>query len=681
MGMSIFSRMPSTAVALVAVSLGVGCGSDAGTAPASKSASKPASNPAAKPVSKPAAGTASASPALVSGSPPASPWTGGAAATKSPAQTRPAGPEPANSNWDWNRLAVIGDVTEQVRPFLRDGKLDFGSASISGGAAIALTRAELQSGKLLLTIQVSQPERVVRFEGLSGTLGNYQPQGLPRRPVTIRGKSHDERFARRGVLQIGIPHPHPERIRQPTIAQSSLADEMRQEAERPKKGRKKEGAGKVARNQSAAPENPAVALNQDGGQKGGQKGGPKSKTKDGTKGGPKGSAPSLIPGPETGYKPRSLEFTKLAVAVSALYRMPGRDTFRPEQRIRVDAARAAVAYPNPKLQAYASKMLDRMQQNQAIDVDAVRAELTEEAERMSRRTLEYGAAKGSYTDSDGRTRTVLADGSEPDLAAREKAGELRALAQGSDEEIRRYIAQKRDQNTIFDLVFGNGISNRLDDLYSNIINDAYVVLAEDAKKAAGPLSPDCLVQIDRPDSSTPVLTNASPRTLTDVVVNLSWGFHRSEKLQTYGHGQFVFIPIWKPKEAVQLQKIQLREPSVMHVKVDVYANESSSEAHVFALPDPSSPPNNQPGTIVVAEHRGFASIGKPRFAGTAWVEVDGKKVEWKAVDNPLEVPVEPGMHKVVVHAREKGRAPRLIKEQQLPVDGGETRALDVSFSD
>ena len=538
---------------------------------------------------------------------------------------------------------------------MKDGQLDFGTGKLAGGKAISLTRAELQAGKLMLTIQVSQPDQLVRFEGLGGALGNYQPQGAQRRPVTIRGALHEERFARRGVLHVSIPHPRPERIKVAASNPPTVLKSMREEAERRKKKRNRENLVNREPKQkagAATPAAPTVA---------------------------KKSSSGLIPGPETGYKPRSLEFTKLAVAVSAFYRMPGRDTFRPDDRIRVQVARAAIEYPNPKLQAYASKMLDRLQQDEAIDIQALRQQLMASANRKSQQTLEYGAVKGTYTDSEGRTQTVLADGSEPDLEAQREASELRALANGSDEEIRRYVKQGRDQNTLFDLFFGDGISNRVDDLYQNIISDSYEILTEDAKKAAGPRSTNCLVQLSRLDAATPVLKNAGQRTLTDVVVSLSWGFSRSDKLKVFGHVQFVFIPIWNPGEAVELQKIQLREPSVMHAKVDVYANEASSEGHEFSMPDPSSPPNNQPGKIVIAEHRGFASIGKPRFKGTAWVEVDGKKVEWKSVATPFEMQVEPGEHKVAVFAREQGRKPRTVKDQTIRVDGGDTQAIDVSF--
>jgi len=567
-----------------------------------------------------------------------------------------SGGGPAGPRLDWSELSAAGDVTAQVHRFMKDGRLDFGTGRIVGGKAITLTRAELQTGKLVLTIQVSQPDQVVRFEGLGGALGNFHPQGAQRRPVTIRGASHEERFVRRGVLHVSIPHPQPERIKVAVAKAPTAAEGMREEAERRNKKRNQEAIANRGTKQKDSVAEAAVAPT-----------------------GAKKNPPGLIPGPETGYKPRSLEFTKLAVAVSAFYKMPGRDTFRPDRRVRVEVAQAALAYPNPKLQAYASKMLDRLQQDQAIDVKTLRQQLLASANRMSQQNLEYGEVKGSYTDSDGRVRNVLADGSEPDPAAQRKAGELRALANGSDEEIRRYVTQSRDQNTIFDLFFGDGISNRVDDLYQNILTGSYEALTEDAKKAAGPRSANCLVQLSRVDVATAVVKHVGAETLTDVVLSLSWGFSRSEKLQVVGHQQLVFIPIWKPNESLELQKIQLREPLVMHAEVNVYANQASSEGHRFSMPDPGSPPNNQPGKIVISEYRGFASIGTPRFTGVAWVEVDGKKSEWKSVASPLELKVEPGEYKVVVFAREQGGKPRAVKEQTLRVDGDETRAIDVSF--
>jgi hypothetical protein len=62
---------------------------------------------------------------------------------------------------------------------------------------------------------------------------------MQRRPVTIRGAAHDERFARRGVLQIGIPHPRPDWIQVAAVAQSSLVDEMKRSGERRSERRKR----------------------------------------------------------------------------------------------------------------------------------------------------------------------------------------------------------------------------------------------------------------------------------------------------------------------------------------------------------------------------------------------------------------------------------------------------------
>ncbi len=310
---------------------------------------------------------------------------------------------------------------------------------------------------------------------------------------------------------------------------------------------------------------------------------------------PEERLPSLLPGPETGYTPRSLKFAQLAAAVSAMYKMPGRDTFRPVDRAKLEAARAAAAYPDPKLQQYANKMLGRVKADQNIDVQAVRRQLIARAKQLAQQTLKFGSVKSTYTNSDGSTRNIYARGNEPDPAAQSEARKLSALASGSDGAIREYIKQQRNQNTFSDLLAGDGISNNLAHLYQNILIDSYKILSEDAKKAAGPKSAACLITVLRPDSSTPTLRNVSGKKLTDVVVFSGWGFTRSEKQKSYGHLQFVFIPVWKPNEEVELQKIQLREPSVMHAKVNVYANEASSEDHAFSLVDPRDPPSNKPG--------------------------------------------------------------------------------------
>jgi len=362
-----------------------------------------------------------------------------------------------------------------------------------------------------------------------------------------------------------------------------------------------------------------------------------------------------------------------------MYKMPGRDTFRPEGRAKLEAAQAASAYPDSKLQEYANKMLERLKADQNIDVQAVRQQLITRANSLAQKKLGYGSVKGTYTDSDGSTKNVYASGNEPDLAAQQEAQNLYSLAKGSDDAIRDYVKQQRDQNTFSDLLFGDGISNRLEDLSRNIFIDSHKILKEEAKTVAGPMSEACLISLLRPDPTTPQLRNVSGKKLSDVVINVSWGFTRSEKLKTYGYNQFIFIPIWKPNEEVELPKFQLKEPSVLHAQINVYANEASSEDHVFSLVDPSNPPNNKPGTIIIWEHRGFASIGKPRYDGVAWAEVDGKRIDWKSVEQPLEVSVEPGKHKVVVHSREKRQKTRIVYEGTISVDGEGRERIEITF--
>jgi hypothetical protein len=102
--------------------------------------------------------------------------------------------EARNPEFDWLKFTKPGDVTQEILPYVHNGELNLGTGKITASGAIKLIKAEIQSGKLLLTLQMNQPKQQVRFEGLQGALGTYHPRGRRRRPVSIRGASHEEQF-------------------------------------------------------------------------------------------------------------------------------------------------------------------------------------------------------------------------------------------------------------------------------------------------------------------------------------------------------------------------------------------------------------------------------------------------------------------------------------------------------
>ncbi|WP_439630619.1 hypothetical protein [Gemmata sp.] len=465
----------------------------------------------------------------------------------------PPGGEPAKAVFDWTLLSTPGDVTEQIRGNLRDGTLDLIVAKIVLTSSAQLVKAEIDPKYLVLTIRVDAPEQVVRFEGMAGALGHYSPQGAQLRPVSIPRDPHSERFQRKGVLQIGVRHPHPERVqvalnRPPTTPRFEIPKPTR-----PDPSQYKPFPGQ--------PEEPVAA-----------------------------KIDPLLPDPGTGYKPRSEVFSQLAAAVSYQYTMPGRDTTKWSKEFwRKHASQAGAKYPDPGVQKYASAILARAKSDAAVDPRSLRAELLSKAENLDRRMLGFGTLKG-YEPGPMGDRPVFARGNEPDPAAQAEAQRLRRIAQMSDAELKDWATKQRDQNTFEDLFFGDGVTNNREDQYKNLVTDAYKALAAEAKKTAGPASKVPLVKLTRPDSSRFTLRNTSGRTLTDAWLSTNWAFTKSDKANEFGrgNGMFVFIPVWKPNEDVALTLIP-REPSVLQTVVSLYAREASFEDDRFTLLDPKNP--------------------------------------------------------------------------------------------
>lgn len=471
----------------------------------------------------------------------------GAEKAKSPA---PPAVEPTKPLFDWTQLSAPGDVTEQVRGNLRHGTLDLIVAKIVLTPSVQLVKAEIDPKSLVLTIRVDAPDQVVRFEGMAGALGHYSPQGAQVRPVSIPRDPHSERFQRKGVLMIGVRHPHPERVQ---VALNRPPATPRFEV--PKPTRPDPSQYKPFPGQPEDPKPPKID--------------------------------PLLPEPGSGYTPRSEVFSQLAAAVSYQYTMPGRDTTKWGKEFwRKHAVQAGAKYPDPGVQKYANAIQERAKSDRALDPQALRAELLRDADALGSKTLGFGALKGYGPGGE----PVFARGNEPDPAAQAEAQRLRRIAQMSDADLRDWATGQRDQNGFADLFLGNGVTNNREDQYRNLVTDAYKALAAEAKKTAGPASKTSLVNLTRPDSSRFTLRNTSGRTLTDVWLSTNWAFTKSDKVNEFGrgHGLFVFIPIWKPNEDVALTLIP-REPSVLQTVVTLYAREASFEGDRFTLLDPKNP--------------------------------------------------------------------------------------------
>lgn len=540
---------------------------------------------------------------------------------------------------DWARFTQPGDVTQEILPYFRNRSLDLGETKISASDDVKLVKAEIASGKLLLTLRMNKPKQHVRFEGMPGAMGSYFPKGQRVRPVLIRGESHRERFVRGGVLRVGVSHPHPDQIQvaatkppsQKEIFQQALA--MREETRRKAaEARKRQPpAGPVARK-------------------------PKSAKK---------PAP-LLPGPESGYKPRDEAFARLAAAVSGKYKMPGRNTHRDYKVQWREAAHAGANYPALGVQKYAQAMLAGAKAVREINVAAVRASLLKEAAQVEGRIAsgEFTRRQGSRENGVVEFKTVDESGS-----ARSRAQYLRSVAAKNDADLKKWQTTQLQTNGWADL-FGSGISKNPDHQFQNLVIEAQKALIEEAAKHAGRKSNSSLVQVTRPNSSLIKIGNASGKRLTDVILDLGVGFTRSDKRKAYGAPLLLFVPVWKPNEQLELE-FQLKDPRVMHFLANVYANEASSKDHKTTLIDPNSLPDNRPGTIVLQSND---PLGEKEVA---WAEVDGKRHDWEAGKNLLKIPAEPGEHNVVVKRRVKNRD-KEVYQQRLTIEAGQLRTFPIT---
>lgn len=380
---------------------------------------------------------------------------------------------------------------------------------------------------------------------------------------------------------------------------------------------------------------------------------------------PEERSSSLLPGPESGYKPRSEAFARLAAAISGKYKMPGRDTHRSYALQWEEAAAAAAKYPSEDLQRIAHTMLERAKEDRNLDPRAIRASLLRDAQDIERRVAngEFRRREGSYDTGPLGERIPVFRSIDGSGEAQREAERLRRLASSSDAQVKEWALRQRHQNGWLDLFFGSDVSNNPDHQYQQLQSKAFKLLVSEAQRHAGPPSTPPLVDVIRPDSSTLKLRNVSDKMMTDTTMSISFGFTRSDKAKQLSVPILLFVPVWKPNEDLELS-FELKEPFVMHVKANVYANEASKEDCEFVLPDPQSPPDKRPGTIVLSSNQ---PVGRDV---EVWAEINSERVNWNVGEQQLELPTEPGMHQVAVQSKNRQRV-TTVYEGTVSVDAGQ----------
>lgn len=550
-----------------------------------------------------------------------------------------AAAEPPQDVVDWTKIPTTTsalNVKREVLANLKGDTLDLGGGEIVLTPKVKLTDAAVDHVKMNLTITVEEAGQTVEFKNMVGVTGYYMPSGANTRNISIDKSPHTETFLRKGILTLIFKRPNTK------PAGSGFAEslaEYKKEKERQK-------------------ENPPQWKPFPGQPEPDQ---PKNKP----------AASPLLPGPESGYKPRSIEFARLAAAVSNKYEMPGRNTLRDYAIQWKEVAEAADKYPAPELHKYSSKMLERAKTDATTDLRTVRANLLKEADELANQKLGPGTLLGYETiDSFGNQRPVLSRGNEPDPAALARAQELRVAAALSDPKLKEWLEGQRNRNGWEDLLLGDGVSNNRDHLFQNVVDEARKILTAEAAKHAGKKSETPVVQFRRIDSTKFKVKNTSGRQLTDALVNLSLGFTKSDKLKQFGSPVMLFVPVWKTGEELEMV-FEFKEPTVVHAKVDAYANETSSLGTEFSLIDPKSPPLQEPGSIVLWSRY---PVEKGMLA---WVEVDGKRVEWEVGQKEVRIPADPGEHKVVVRVRIKQKPTKILLESTIRLDAGEDHRIEV----
>ncbi len=538
--------------------------------------------------------------------------------------------------FDWRSSAAIPggvkDVTSDLARNIEGNTLDLGTGKIVLTPRIKLKSAVADHVKLSLVFQVEEANQTMELTGLVGMNGHYLPAGANLRNIRIEKSPHSETFLRKGELTLLLTFP------QSKPAGSGFAEGLAERKRQLERERQNPPQWKPFPGQ---PE-------------------PEKQVK---------KSP-LVPGPETGYKPRSMEFAQLAAAISGKYVMPGRDTHRPYAVQWRQAAEAAAKYPAPELHKYSTKMLERAQADANIDLAAVRAKLRKDAERLANKKIGYGTVIGyETTDSFGNQRPVFASGNEPDLSAQQEARELEAIAGKNDQELRAWVIARRDQNGWEDLFFGDGTSNNRDHMFQNLVMDARKVLVADAAQHAGPVANSPLVQFRRADSKKFKLRNVSQKSLSDALVMMKMGFTKSDKLKQFRAPIMLFVPQWKAGDELEMD-FEFNEPTVVHAQIDTYANEASLMGTEFSLVDPQSPPSDRPGKIVLRSDNPLSKGLK------VWAELDGQRFEWEEGKRQLDIPAAPGKHQLVVKGR-NGKITKTLHTSQPEIDAEDYTTISI----
>jgi hypothetical protein len=389
--------------------------------------------------------------------------------------------------FDWTKHNQNGDVNELIRQNLRGRVLFLGAGSVEIPASGTLTRALVNDGKLSITVKVDARNQDVRFENLVGAKLYCYRQGITLRDLTIGKTPQVEHLVSDGMLTISIMNPA-----------------------------WKQQPSPVAK----APANQAKP------------------------------AP-LLPGPESGYKPRVETFARLAAGLSKPYSMPGRNF---EYANRNEVLDAAAKYPNPRLQIIAKYLLltfkesgaNKEERTQAAleRAQAYRDSLRAEADEIERRAKngEYISRDPHYVDApDGRAILVFTP---QDFTAARLATARAKRDQANRMSDQRIVTEFKEDEEKF-----------VRRMWDELSDKAWPLLEAEASRMAGPKANLPLVSVIRPNLKAFQLRNGD-RQLTDVLVVVDFAHERTLHSKPYNtFRNRYFIPIWRPNQIVELTSL------------------------------------------------------------------------------------------------------------------------------
>lgn len=526
-------------------------------------------------------------------------------------------------------------MTSDLARNIEENTLDLGTGKIVLTPRIKLKSAVADHVKLSLVFQVEEANQTMELTGLVGMNGHYLPAGANLRNIRIEKSPHSETFLRKGELTLLLTFPQSKPAGSGfTEGLAERKRELERERQNPSQWKPFPGQPEPEQQVKAKP-------------------------------GP------LLPGPETGYQPRSKEFAQLAAAVSGKYVMPGRNTHRSFGRMWLEAAEAAAKYPAPELHKYSTKMLERAKADANIDVNATRESFLREAERIETRIANGGYIQEEVRNDIDANGNLVRIVNQRDVSgdARARAETLRRVVASTDDEVREFVRNQRDKNGWEDLFFGDGTSNNRDHMFQNLVTDARKILVADAAKHAGPVASSPLVQFRRVDSKKFKLKNVSQKSLSDALVMMKMGFTKSDKLKQFRAPIMLFVPQWKAGDELEMD-FEFNEPTVVHAQIDTYTNEASLMGIEFSLVDPQSPPSDRPGKIVLRSDNPLSKGLK------VWAELDGQRFEWEEGQRQLDIPAAPGKHQLVVKGR-NGKITKTLHTSQPEIDAEDYTTISI----